>query len=55
MSKKIATETIRCLNCGAEVPITTNPDKPGWLMAKCECNPIGPIYEAPMKQLEVEL
>jgi hypothetical protein len=52
MSKKLVIETVRCPRCGADVPVLTNLDKPGWLVARCECNPIGPVYEAPMKQLE---
>ena len=52
--KKIVTEFHRCPKCGTDAPIVTNPDKPGWLMATCKCNPIGPTYEAPIKKQEAD-
>jgi len=54
MSKKIIVNTMQCPRCGADVPIVLNPYKAGWVMASCECNPIGPVYEAPMKKIELE-
>ena len=50
-------DTTTCPNCGRKLKLKPHPDKPGRLVANCECNPLGPVFEtnaAPQLKKESE-
>lgn len=47
-------ETVKCPSCGRTIYMIPNPDKPGWLVARCHCNVIGPVMETPEKPAQAD-